>query len=864
MKTLLQSTEADPAADYHSSNYPGSPAEARKPFVMETDYLIGLICLALSFGIFIVSTQASNITGSLFETSFLFSYMIAIFYTLRMSTRGETWLSFWKAKNKTYQPHRLLLWLIWLVSCFSFNIAMPIFNESAPWLSAAILVSAGVCILFNWEESLPRFFAKLLFLFLGTSTVLWTYYAIYLSWIYPASIFGLIIFGFSIHSFIPLLLCITHFRILSQRWEMYKVPILTGILLSILFVAGYVVQWRLISKKIQTITNSVATLDRDDFPAWVQIGQKIDDNWITRQVITDYLAYQMPRKDLSFVPETLNLGSSVRHDPLVLIAALFAQKTDLSQSERVKLLDVLYDARHYTQERLWSGNHLSTENIVTQIRIYPDFRTAYTEKTLSIANHSQSRWRQEEALYTFYLPEGSVVSSLSLWINGKEEKGYLTTQTKADSAYKTIVGVESRDPSVIHWQEGNAVKVRVFPCTSSERRKFKIGITSPLQLNGNRLTYENIYFKGPASDGASEGIRLDFTKNVSGLKIPFDMEESGPNQMTLNRTYIPSWNLSFDAIPLSDKGFNFNSKTYQIKPFREISEPFSASKIYLDINNAWTKTEFDSVYNMVKDRAVFVYDNGMIQLSGQNKDAIFDRLSSWNYSLFPVHAVRHDNNALLITKETSISPNVKDLQQSPFGDALRKDTLTTPLKTFNIGSELSPYFKTLHELRIVHCEKADIRQIGEMLTRNQFPADQEKDASHHLVRIDNAKMTISESTDTLSTGAPDHIARLYAYNHMMQQIGTKYLSKEYLKDSAATSGLLKEAEQANIVTPISSLIVLETAQDYQRFDIQKSKNSLDNATLKNSGAVPEPHEWALIIIFALLVSYYTLRNYVRL
>jgi XrtN system VIT domain protein len=466
-------------------------------------------------------------------------------------------------------------------------------------------------------------------------------------------------------------------------------------------------------------------------------------------------------------------------------------------------------------------------------------------------------------LYTFYLPEGSVVSSLSLWINGKEEKGYLTTQTKADSAYKTIVGVESRDPSVIHWQEGNTVKVKVFPCIAQERRKFKIGITSPLQLNGNRLTYENIYFKGPPSNEASEGIRLDFTKNVGGLKIPFEMEESGENQLILNRTYIPSWNLSFDAIPLSDKGFVFNSKTYQIKPFKEMSNPFSAKRIYLDVNKAWKKSEFDSVFAMAKDRAVFVYDDGMIQLSDQNKDAIFARLSSWNYSLFPVHAVRHDNNALLITKETHISPNVKDLQKTAFGGALRKDTLATPLKTFNIGNELSPYFKTLHELRIVRCEKADIGQIGAMLTKNQFPIDQQKGASNNVVRIDNAKMTISENADSVSTGAPDDIARLYAYNHMMQQIGTKYLSKDYLKDSAATTGLIKEAEQANIVTPISSLIVLETAQDYKRFDIQKSKNSLDNATLKNSGAVPEPHEWVLIIIFALLVSYYTLRNYVR-
>jgi XrtN system VIT domain protein len=863
MKTLLQSPDAISAANDHLENTSEIATEVRKPFVAETNYLLGLVCLFLSFGIFMVATQTANSPDFLFETSFLFSYMVAIFYTIWMSTRGETWLFFWKAKNRLHQPHRLLLWLIWLVSCFSFNKAFPVFHESAPWLSIAILFSAGACIAFTWEESLPLFFRKLIFLLLGASAVLWAYYAIYLSWLYPASIIGLIFFGLSIHSFIPLILCITHFRILSQRWETYKIPILTGILLPVLFVIGYVMQWNLISKKIQSLTNSIATQDSDDLPAWIEIGKQIDDDWITKQVMMDYLAYQTPRSDFDFLPRTLNLGNTVRHDPLVMIASLFTKKPDLSQTDRIKLLEVLNDARHYTQERLWSGNNLSTENVVTQIRIYPDFRTAYTEKTLSIANHSRSSWRQEEALYTFYLPEGSVVSSLSLWINGKEEKGYLTTQTKADSAYKTIVGVESRDPSVIHWQEGNTVKVKVFPCIAQERRKFKIGITSPLQLNGNRLTYENIYFKGPPSNEASEGIRLDFTKNVGGLKIPFEMEESGENQLILNRTYIPSWNLSFDAIPLSDKGFVFNSKTYQIKPFKEMSNPFSAKRIYLDVNKAWKKSEFDSVFAMAKDRAVFVYDDGMIQLSDQNKDAIFARLSSWNYSLFPVHAVRHDNNALLITKETHISPNVKDLQKTAFGGALRKDTLATPLKTFNIGNELSPYFKTLHELRIVRCEKADIGQIGAMLTKNQFPIDQQKGASNNVVRIDNAKMTISENADSVSTGAPDDIARLYAYNHMMQQIGTKYLSKDYLKDSAATTGLIKEAEQANIVTPISSLIVLETAQDYKRFDIQKSKNSLDNATLKNSGAVPEPHEWVLIIIFALLVSYYTLRNYVR-
>jgi hypothetical protein len=61
--------------------------------------------------------------------------------------------------------------------------------------------------------------------------------------------------------------------------------------------------------------------------------------------------------------------------------------------------------------------------------------------------------------------------------------------------------------------------------------------------------------------------------------------------------------------------------------------------------------------------------------------------------------------------------------------------------------------------------------------------------------------------------------------------------------------LLSFATEANIVTPVSRLIVLETRQDYERFDIDESKDGLKNASLKSKGAVPEPHEWIMIFSF---------------
>jgi hypothetical protein len=64
---------------------------------------------------------------------------------------------------------------------------------------------------------------------------------------------------------------------------------------------------------------------------------------------------------------------------------------------------------------------------------------------------------------------------------------------------------------------------------------------------------------------------------------------------------------------------------------------------------------------------------------------------------------------------------------------------------------------------------------------------------------------------------------------------------------------VQEAVKAYVVSPVSSLVVLETKKDYERFGIEDSKNSLRNASLQSKGAVPEPHEWALIIIAVLVV-----------
>jgi XrtN system VIT domain protein len=156
------------------------------------------------------------------------------------------------------------------------------------------------------------------------------------------------------------------------------------------------------------------------------------------------------------------------------------------------------------------------------------------------------------------------------------------------------------------------------------------------------------------------------------------------------------------------------------------------------------------------------------------------------------------------------------------------------------------------DYRVLNAQYGDLKELEDVLVKNRFALSTESDTA---VIIRQAALTLTKSPATGNTTGPDHLQRLFAYNHVLKQYGEGGLG-----NGAITDSLIKEAAEANIVSPVSSLIVLETQQDYDRFGIEKSKNSLSNATLKSTGAVPEPHEWVLIILFALLSSYLILKS----
>lgn len=809
-------------------------------FTPSVEYILGLLILLGTLAVFIGTRNTGEFSLAFITQVLAISYTVFLFTTKKMKV-------FWKDQPRESLAYRLLAWQIWCVSCFTLNRAVNVFNDSTDWLSVALVVSCISSILFYWESKFSKNFKEILYIFCAASTVLWAYFVIYTLPFYPVSAMLIAALGLGFHTFVPLFLLIAHVKLLRRVWNSHNNAILFGILTPVAFIIFFIIQWNITQNKIEEAYQKTFTAKTDEFPNWVTVAQKIEKTWITERILKTSLVYQYFDGVFNFMPETRNFDKK-QHDPLVIIATLFTKKLDIDSDNKIKILETIHDVRHESQERLWSGDYLVTQNVITQARIYPEYRMAYTEKTLIIANTSNNSWQRQEALYTFYLPEGSVASSLSLWINGKEEKAYLTTKAKADSAYKTIVGIESRDPSVVHWQEGNRLSIRVFPCTINEARRFKIGITSPLKEQNGKLIYENIYFKGPNANDAKETIKIDFSEPVEDLSGPWNIQS---NPIETQGNYKPYWYLSFETSKLSEKPFSFQGKSYILSPLAVQKEVFNPAKIYLDINAEWSKAEFDDIYTTLRNKELWVWKDGLIKLSQHNKDKLFYELKDNQFSLFPLYRISTQD--LLITKGTSKAPNLKDLKGSGFATAIRNIHISKgPIQVLSLNETLSPYLKTLKELNVIAVNWADMAEIrrGELYKTLPSP-------TQTSVNIESAKMQIKEASATSEKiEAPDHLLRLYAYNHIMQQIGANYFKADYLSDS-----LIQEAATANIVTPISSLVVLEKQADYERFDIKKSQDSLENASLKSSGAVPEPHEWLLIIAFASVVLYHILKKF---
>jgi XrtN system VIT domain protein len=825
--------------------------------ILWTGYL--LLAASTLFYVILAYGGKDALEGKEFS-AFVVHYLIAIGFLIVLVGKEAYGISrSWLQENIHYT---MVLLNLFLVSAYALNREVPVFEDSVLWLCVYLVISSVTTLSFRYYTNVSLTVNKIQYFLLGAALVLYTYLAIYIGLVYFPAAFGILVLGVGLLAFVPIFLLIGSAALIRYTHAENRVStnwIVAGATVAITFSVLYIIEWNARIRTIERLANQSVIYADTELPTWVKIGQSIKLDWMNERILKSDLVYTTPgdRQDgFDFVSTRSNWQDVRAHDPLVYIASLF-RKSPLSHDECAKILQAVTDNRHRSQERLWSGDNLTTSYIVTDVDIYPQLRLAYTEQYMNIRNNRErGRWgSSEEALYTFQLPEGSVVTSLSLWIEGKEEKAILTSKQKATEAYTTIVGKEFRDPSVVHWQEGNTVTVRVFPCTRNEERKFKIGITSPLPEENGRIVYRQATFRGPNAHDANETVRFRFIGALADASIPKGFRESEKGEYTAERSYDPDFSISWKALPIESNQYTFNGSTYSLRRYAPESKSLHLSYLFLDINNAWTAEEVDAAYAVLTKCNVYAFvDNEFVRLHEDNWYNVTNALRQRNFSLFPFHHVKDTEHSLVVTKGKPLSPYLTDIKESTFAESVtRYFAANQKVNVFNLASGVSTYIRSLRELRAFNFATGDVDTLAALLKENQFPVSTEDE--NHVVLYDAGLVLQRQPAVDSADTAPDHLARLFAYNNVMRQVGTHFFQDDFIHEA-----LVKEAAQAYVVSPVSSLIVLEKQEDYDRFGIKDIENSLGNATHNESGAVPEPHEWALIIVFLLFVLVNVVKN----
>ncbi|TAJ14995.1 XrtN system VIT domain-containing protein [Marinilabiliaceae bacterium JC017] len=813
--------------------------------------IFGLCLLPVSMAIyhFVPQTRGS------FEGAALANYPLAILYFFLSFADRPRGTNIFKLVRPKLNWHILLA--LMLVSCFTLNKDIHVFALTPSWVQLLLIGVLFSFLLVSVKGVLPAWLIKIASFLFGIGILIFLYYAIVLLPFSPIALLGLFLLGISIHLLVPLILVVVSVTCtFSRKCENAKPKlVLAGFTTGIVCVLIYMSLFTYHSNQIKGAQEELVLNEKNDLPEWVSYARNCTSGFWTKRVIGCGLLYEEHSCDWwGFDFNTGSFSEIKQHDPLVAIAALFSDKLPLTNQEQVQILSASANTRHYAYEKLWSGKDLHVSKEVTDVRIYSEYRMAYFEKTFWIENENQWEGNQQEALFTFYLPDGAAASSLSLWIDGKEEKSRLTTRQKATKAYKTIVGKERRDPVVLHWQEGNRLTATIFPCTPKEARRVKIGVTVPLIKEGKRLLFSNMKVLGPDNGGADEVIHVKLVGDSDDVDMPWFFSEELPNQYIYSGDAVEDWSCTVTAAPLSLQPFSFNQHSWRLQPLKFAQSRVSQA-IYLDINKSWRKKDVMQIIAQAGNVPVYVFTEKVIQLDLTNVDPLYEWLSKKSFSLFPVFEIEKPESSLLITKGQANSPIPSDLRNSTFHEQLINymSDLQKPIATLIIEGEKSPFITALEQYKIVECRNVTLAQLKNTGIEHWFMEYKQPQGGVILPMSEMAIVPVEMHNETVAQlkHAPSHLLRLFNYHAVMQRAGQLFLQEE----ADIPESVYALCNEAFVVTPVSSLIVLETQKDYERFGINDNQNSLKNANLQDSGSVPEPGEWALIIILGIIISF---------
>jgi hypothetical protein len=474
-----------------------------------------------------------------------------------------------------------------------------------------------------------------------------------------------------------------------------------------------------------------------------------------------------------------------------------------------------------------------------------DDLVAYLEWTIEFKNSSLI---DREARLQLALPPGGVVSRATLWVNGEEREAAYGGRGEVRAAYQQVAVQQRRDPLLVTTKGADRVLAQAFPVPRNGGTiKFKIGISAPLELTHPgkaRLTLPAVIDRN-FSIGADTGHSI-WIESRQGLNSSSGLAATEVD----GRLYRISGALDDRALSATrqsitvDRSPGANTRASRLSDGETVvqgiarGEPTRTLMLVIDgsarLSGTATKiiAALDAIPAGTKVGAMIAGEPiariPLAPWSDVHKAATIKLIRSASFS------GGQDNAPALADALLGLEPEpqatllwIHGPQPITFtGSAARLEQATARLtrlpKVVLYSVEPGPN-EVLPDAPWAWGARS-LPQTGAL----------DVDLAGFLMRSTGESQAVRRQQDPATDGVAagsDHIARLWANERVLELMRSR-------GDRAEAVAL---ATRYRLVTPVSGAVVLETQQQYDAARL----TPVSQTTVPT---LPEPHEWALIMI----------------
>ncbi len=490
--------------------------------------------------------------------------------------------------------------------------------------------------------------------------------------------------------------------------------------------------------------------------------------------------------------------------------------------------------------------------------------TELTVQTEIVGNISQTTYemvfynpnnRILEGELVFPLGEGQIVTGYALDIDGKMREAVVVEKQKARQAFEQVIR-QKVDPALLEQSEGNNYKSRIYPLPAKGTRKIKIVFEQELLVKNNRYYFELPlkYKKIQQFDLRIEVFKQESIPVVQNSSMQFERWQENyvlkhnEKDFTADETLqieIPT-DLKGERVLWYDQWFYLNKK---IKTASRLKSKPNTISIFWDA----------SLSQQQKDQAKEI---DLLKAYLQQLNNVKVKVILFNYQAFDTKTFKIQNGSTQeITKFLSevVYDGATSFYEKIVEPNLSSENLIFTNGIFNFKKETfsfdQPFYVINSETTANHVENRKIAETsgGRYINLNRFSVEEAlqqlvKEPYRFLGYKNNASLeetfpvkgTIVDEDFTFTGKAIRDISEitlLFGYgqevtvectvklnrqgeNDLVKRVWAKKKLAELTKDTEANKEKIIEHALSNqLITPYTSLIVLDRLEDYLRYEI---------------------------------------------